>query len=76
MLRRLEQWRGGFASIRGDWLDRAAGLGGEMRVRLPDRDYVGRFEALDERGRLLLRLADGAMQTVTAGDVFPVGERS
>jgi BirA family transcriptional regulator, biotin operon repressor / biotin---[acetyl-CoA-carboxylase] ligase len=76
VLRRLEQWRGGFASIRGDWLDRAAGLGGEMRVRLPDRDYVGRLEALDERGRLLLRLADGTMQTITAGDVFPVGERS
>jgi BirA family transcriptional regulator, biotin operon repressor / biotin---[acetyl-CoA-carboxylase] ligase len=74
MLRRLGQWQrgAGFASIRGDWLERAAGLGGEMGVRLPDREFVGRFEALDERGRLLLRRADGSLQTITAGDVFPV----
>ena len=31
-----------------------------------------RPEALDERGRLLLRLPDGTLQTITAGDVFPV----
>ena len=74
MARRLAQWhRGaGFQSIRADWLDRAAGMGGEMRVRLPNRELVGRAEALDERGRLLLRLADGTLQTITAGDVFPV----
>jgi BirA family transcriptional regulator, biotin operon repressor / biotin---[acetyl-CoA-carboxylase] ligase len=74
MVRRLEQWRrgAGFAAIRADWLVRAAGLGGEMRVRLPDREFVGRGEALDERGRLLLRLADGTLRTITAGDVFPV----
>jgi BirA family biotin operon repressor/biotin-[acetyl-CoA-carboxylase] ligase len=74
MARRLAQWdRGsGFVAIRADWLDRATGLGGEMRVRLPGRDYVGRGEALDEHGRLLLRLSDGTLQTITAGDVFPV----
>ena len=37
-----------------------------------NREFVGRAEALDERGRLLLRLADGTLQTITAGDVFPV----
>jgi BirA family transcriptional regulator, biotin operon repressor / biotin---[acetyl-CoA-carboxylase] ligase len=75
MARRLAQWHSGagFQSIRADWLDRAAGLGGEMRVRLPkNREFVGRAEALDERGRLLLRIADGTLQTITAGDVFPV----
>ena len=75
MARRLVQWhRGaGFQSIRADWLDRAVGMGGEMRVRLPkNRELVGRAEALDERGQLLLRLADGTLQTITAGDVFPV----
>ena len=75
MVRRFAQWhRGaGFQSIRADWLDRAAGLGGEMRVRLPkNREFVGRAEALDERGRLLLRLTDGTLETITAGDVFPV----
>jgi BirA family biotin operon repressor/biotin-[acetyl-CoA-carboxylase] ligase len=75
MARRLAQWHSGagFQSIRADWLDRAAGLGGEMRVRLPkDREFVGRAEALDEHGRLLLRVADGTLETITAGDVFPV----
>lgn len=74
MVRRLAQWRrgAGFSSIRADWLDRAAAIGGEMRVRLPGRELFGRCEALDERGRLLLRLADGSLQTITAGEVFPV----
>jgi BirA family transcriptional regulator, biotin operon repressor / biotin---[acetyl-CoA-carboxylase] ligase len=74
MPRRLIQWnRGaGFDAIRDEWIARAAGIGNDMRVRLPDRELFGRFEALDERGRLLLRLADGTLQTITAGDVFPV----
>jgi BirA family transcriptional regulator, biotin operon repressor / biotin---[acetyl-CoA-carboxylase] ligase len=75
MARRLAQWQlgAGFQSIRTDWLERAAGIGSEMRVRLPkNREFVGRAEALDERGRLLLRLVDGTLQTITAGDVFPV----
>jgi BirA family transcriptional regulator, biotin operon repressor / biotin---[acetyl-CoA-carboxylase] ligase len=76
MLRRLRQWnRGaGFAGIREDWVARAAGIGGDLRVRLPGRELFGRFETLDERGRLLLRLADGAVQTITAGEVFPVAD--
>jgi BirA family biotin operon repressor/biotin-[acetyl-CoA-carboxylase] ligase len=74
MARRLVQWdRGtGFAAIRGDWMARATEFGGEMRVRLPGREFIGRGEALDEQGRLLLRLPDGTLQTITAGDVFPV----
>jgi BirA family biotin operon repressor/biotin-[acetyl-CoA-carboxylase] ligase len=72
MTRRLGQWRRGqgFPTIRSDWLDRAGGFGGEMRVRLPGRELIGRFEALDESGRLLLRLADGSLETIVAGDVF------
>jgi BirA family biotin operon repressor/biotin-[acetyl-CoA-carboxylase] ligase len=74
MAGRLAQWQrgAGFQSVRADWLERAAGLGGEMRVRLPNREFVGRFEELDDRGRLLLRLDDGTLQTITAGEVFPV----
>lgn len=78
MAQRLKQWRlgSGFAAIRADWLSRAAGMGGEMRVHLPDREFVGRAEALDDHGRLLLRLKDGTLQTITAGDVFPVAAAS
>jgi BirA family biotin operon repressor/biotin-[acetyl-CoA-carboxylase] ligase len=76
--RRLAQWQKGtgFPSTRADWLDRAAGIGDDMRVRLPTQELYGRFEGLDDRGRLLLRLADGALQTVTAGDVFPLDRAS
>ena len=74
MQRRLEQWqRGqGFASIRADWLKRAAGLGETIRVRLPEREFAGRFEGLDEAGHLLVREAVG-VTTVTAGEVFGLG---
>jgi BirA family biotin operon repressor/biotin-[acetyl-CoA-carboxylase] ligase len=71
MERRLAQWqRGqGFASVRADWLKRAAGLGEPIRVRLPERELSGRFEGLDEGGRLLLGTSDG-VTPVTAGEVF------
>lgn len=76
MQRRLAQWdRGaGFAAIRAGWLARAAGLGQEISVRLPERAFTGRFEGLDETGRLLLMQADG-LTAVTAGEVFAFGGR-
>jgi len=74
MLTRLAQWnRGdGFGAVRADWLARAAGVGRPIRVRLGDREVDGTFEALDAAGRLVLRRADGAAETVAAGDVFPL----
>ena len=76
MSKRLAQWRSGqgFASIRTDWLNCAAGIGEEIRVRLPERELAGRFQGLDEAGRLLLEGADG-IETVIAGDVFALGPR-
>ena len=73
MVERLAQWAkgAGFAVIRADWIARAAGIGNDMQVRLSGREFLGRFEALDEQGRLLLRLADGGLQAITAGEVFP-----
>jgi BirA family biotin operon repressor/biotin-[acetyl-CoA-carboxylase] ligase len=72
MLGRLAQWNAGegFATVRADWLARAAGVGEDIRVRLPDREVSGRFEALDEAGSLVLRRADGKRETIAAGDVF------
>jgi BirA family biotin operon repressor/biotin-[acetyl-CoA-carboxylase] ligase len=71
MQRRLAQWqRGqGFSGIRADWLKRAAGLGQDIRVRLPERELCGRFQGLDDAGRLLVQQA-GGLTTVTAGEVF------
>jgi BirA family transcriptional regulator, biotin operon repressor / biotin---[acetyl-CoA-carboxylase] ligase len=72
MLTRVAQWRAGegFSAIRVEWLARAAGLGEDVRVRLPDREIAGRFEALDQAGGLRLRLPNGAVTTVAAGDVL------
>jgi BirA family biotin operon repressor/biotin-[acetyl-CoA-carboxylase] ligase len=60
----------GFATTREAWLQRAAGLGQTIRVNLADRQMDGRFEALDETGRLILLHADGRREAVSAGDVF------
>lgn len=74
MLRRLARWQSGagFAGIRADWLARAAGLGEDIRVRLPERELRGRFQGLDEAGRLLLQQPEG-LAAVTAGEVFGLG---
>jgi BirA family transcriptional regulator, biotin operon repressor / biotin---[acetyl-CoA-carboxylase] ligase len=69
---RLAQWnRGnGFATIRADWLARAAGLGESIRIGLADRELIGRFEGLDDAGCLVLIAPDGAKTVVAAGDVI------
>ena len=42
-------------------------------MRLPEREFSGRFEGLDETGRLLV--AEGNKVTaVGAGEVFGMGE--
>jgi BirA family biotin operon repressor/biotin-[acetyl-CoA-carboxylase] ligase len=72
MLGRLTQWdRGtGFAAIRAEWLSHAAGIGGDIQVRLSDRELTGTFETLDAAGRLIVRLPGGAREAITAGEVF------
>jgi BirA family biotin operon repressor/biotin-[acetyl-CoA-carboxylase] ligase len=69
---RLAQWnRGsGFAAIRADWLARAAGLGKFIRVNAGSGQVSGNFETIDSSGRLVVRRADGTIQSVAAGDVF------
>lgn len=75
MQARLTQWnRGaGFASIRDGWLARAAGLGEPILVRLSERETTGRFETIDDGGRLLLRRETGGVEAIAAGEVFPFG---
>jgi BirA family biotin operon repressor/biotin-[acetyl-CoA-carboxylase] ligase len=74
MMQRIEQWqRGqGFAAIRADWLKRAAGLGQDIHVRLPERELSGLFKGLDDAGHLLVLERHG-LTTVTAGEVFGLG---
>ena len=60
----------GFTVIREAWLARAVGVGEPVRVNLAAGSIDGRFEALDDAGRLVLLRGDGRRETVGAGDVF------
>ncbi|MEO3431775.1 biotin--[acetyl-CoA-carboxylase] ligase [Inquilinus sp. CAU 1745] len=60
----------GFELIREAWLERARGLGGEVRVRLETDSFAGLFEDIDMNGALIVRLGDGTRRRVNAGDVF------
>jgi len=73
MQARLTQWnRGaGFAGIRAAWLARAHGLAQPIRVRLAERETIGCFETIDDAGRLMLRVRNGELVQVAAGEVFP-----
>jgi len=63
----LGRWRGeGLAPVRVRWLDRAHAVG----TALVSSGVEGLFEGLDSTGALLLRRADGQVDTIRAGDVF------
>lgn len=65
------RWRDeGIAAIRAAWIARAAGLGEDIEVRLPNDRFRGVFAGLDDSGALLLDLPDGARRVISAGDVF------
>jgi len=60
----------GFAPLAEAWTQRAHGLGGPCIARLGAETVEGNAEGLDVDGALRLRLADGAIRRITAGDVF------
>lgn len=60
----------GFEPIRADWLAHAAGVGDRIAARLGAETIEGRFEDLAPDGALALRLDDGRLRAVHAGEVF------
>uniref|UniRef100_UPI002741E0B9 biotin--[acetyl-CoA-carboxylase] ligase n=1 Tax=Pararhizobium sp. IMCC3301 TaxID=3067904 RepID=UPI002741E0B9 len=74
----LADWQAGanFAAIRADWLSRASGVGELITVRLNDRELTGRFDGLDEQGRLLLSHPENGTSVISAGDVFMLPQQS
>lgn len=71
----LERWRqvwqrSGFAVIADAWTRRAHGLGETCVARLGHETITGVAEGLDPDGALRLRLPDGMLRRITAGDVF------
>jgi BirA family transcriptional regulator, biotin operon repressor / biotin---[acetyl-CoA-carboxylase] ligase len=58
-----------FGAIRKLWLERAAGVGQEVTLRLPSGEKRGVFEGLDRFGRLQLKGASG-VELIDAGDLY------
>ena len=71
MAGRLAQWANGtgFGEIREAWLARTAGLGRPVSVRLGHDTVTGRFDGIDNDGRLVLNGPDGEVR-IAAGDVY------
>jgi BirA family biotin operon repressor/biotin-[acetyl-CoA-carboxylase] ligase len=62
-----DRWRAeGLAPVRAAWLAAAHPVG----TVLTANDVHGRFDGLDESGALRLRLEDGGLRIIHAGDVF------
>ncbi|WP_066515558.1 biotin--[acetyl-CoA-carboxylase] ligase [Sphingobium cloacae] len=68
----LAIWRAqGLEPVRTHWLLNAHPAGASMRVNQPDGQVLeGRFETLDRDGMLILRLANGDMHAIHAGDIL------
>jgi BirA family biotin operon repressor/biotin-[acetyl-CoA-carboxylase] ligase len=62
----------GFAPIRTAWLDRAARKGETVTARTGNHEVTGRFETLDDAGRLILATPAGR-QAIAAAEVFFAG---
>lgn len=68
----LSRWRGeGLGPVRRRWLERAHPIGTALVARQADGSGIeGLFDGLAEDGALRLRLADGGVHVMHAGDVF------
>ena len=66
----LDRWEGaGFADLRRDWQERAAGVGTRVGMRLGERAVEGRMLAIDDTGALRLESAPGVVERFTAGEI-------
>jgi BirA family biotin operon repressor/biotin-[acetyl-CoA-carboxylase] ligase len=71
----MDAWRelwetAGFAPIAAAWTRRAHGLGQACTAHLTGETVRGVAEGLEADGALRLRLEDGSIRRITAGDVF------
>ncbi|HYC99309.1 biotin--[acetyl-CoA-carboxylase] ligase [Brevundimonas sp.] len=67
----LERWETlGFEPILDAWRARTPGLDGPATARLGHETVEGRAEGVAPDGALRLRLADGTLRLISAGDVF------
>ncbi len=66
---RIEQARNDFEGLLEDWLKQAEGVGQMIEAGPVEHRVKGVFEGLAPDGGLIMRLPDGARQTIRAGDV-------
>uniref|UniRef100_UPI0026239B5A biotin--[acetyl-CoA-carboxylase] ligase n=1 Tax=uncultured Erythrobacter sp. TaxID=263913 RepID=UPI0026239B5A len=73
---RISNWRAfGLTATLDAWTVAAHPIGTNLTVKpAPDEEIHGAFAGLDEQGAMLLRLANGAMRTIHAGDVSMIAE--
>jgi BirA family biotin operon repressor/biotin-[acetyl-CoA-carboxylase] ligase len=72
---RFQHWlavwdRQGVGAVLDTWTVRAQGMGGPCTARLDRETIEGVAEGLEPDGALRLRLPDGSIRRITAGDVF------
>jgi BirA family biotin operon repressor/biotin-[acetyl-CoA-carboxylase] ligase len=60
----------GFADIRRQWLERAAGLGQGVSIRSGEATISGTFDGIDDAGCLIVATSDGNRIPISAGDVY------
>jgi len=60
----------GFAEIRRQWLDRAAGLGQPVAIKSGNAVVEGIFDTIDAQGCMVVRTQAGQLVPITAGDVY------
>ena len=68
----LRRWRfEGLAVLRAAWVERAHAIGTALSVNAADGSVTeGLFDGLEADGALRLRLADGSVRAIHAGDIF------
>lgn len=67
----MDRWETlGFQPILDAWVDRSRGLEGPCTARLGHETLEGMAEGVEADGALRLRLPDGSLRLISAGDVF------
>ncbi|GAB6183739.1 biotin--[acetyl-CoA-carboxylase] ligase [Thermodesulfovibrio hydrogeniphilus] len=51
------------------WMQLSGTIGRQVKIVLTDRELIATAEAIDEEGRLIVKLSDGTYEKICAGDV-------
>lgn len=73
---RFTEFANDFENTRQAWLQRADALGEQVAVSRGNENIEGVFEGVGKSGEMLLRLLNGELVAITAGDVELIKERT